>query len=175
MYDINDYVVYGKNGVCKIIDIRKEKFGGAEEQMYCVLEPVHSGKSTIYTPVNRNLDKFREVMSYEEVHDLIQTMPDKETIWIEDFQVRNERYNEILKDGDPKYLVRLIKTLHFHHKDLASKGKKMRMTDDKIMRESEKLLYDELAYVLEIEPDEVLPFITGELELADKTVNSTES
>lgn len=174
MYAINDYVVYGNNGVCKITDIRKEKFCGAEEQVYCVLEPVHSDKSTIYTPINRNLDKFRNVMSYEEVHELIQAIPDKETIWIEEFQPRNEKYNEILKEGDPKQLIILIKTLHAHREDLIEKGKKMRMTDEKVMREAESLLYDEFAYVLEIEPDEVVPFITNELELPEKTVKSAE-
>ena len=174
MYAINDYVVYGKSGVCKIIDIRKEKFGGVEEQTYCVLEPVHSDKSTIYTPINRNLDKFRRVMSYEEVHDLIQAMPGEETIWIEDLQARGERYGEILKDGDPKQLVGLIKTLHFHHEDMLAKGKKMRMSDDKVMHEAEKLLYDEFAYVLEIKPEEVVPFIKSELESTDKSVFSAE-
>jgi CarD family transcriptional regulator len=173
IYAVNDYVVYGNNGVCKITDIRKEKFYGTEEQVYCVLEPVHSNKSTIYTPINRNLDKFRNVMSCEEVYELIHSIPNEETIWIEDYQARSEKFNEILKEGDPKQLIALIKTLYEHQENLLSNGKKMRMSDEKIKRDAEHLLFDEFAYVLDIQPHEVLPFILNELD--DKKIITAET
>ena len=53
----------------------------------------------------------RKIMTKEEVYDLIKTMPDNETIWIDDMNLRKETYNEILKKGNKKDIVKLIKIL----------------------------------------------------------------
>lgn len=169
MYSVNEYIVYGKVGVSKIIDIRKECFTGLEEQTYYVLEPVYSEKSIIYAPVNKNLDKFRKVLTVEEVHEIIEAMPDEKTIWIDNDQSRREQYSEILKEGDHLDIVRLLKTLYARKKELVSKGKKLHVSDERFMKEAEKALFEEFAFVLDIEPEEVLPFIMGELNIASKS------
>ncbi|MGN0497873.1 MAG: hypothetical protein ACI4F6_02215 [Acutalibacteraceae bacterium] len=43
-------------------------------------------------------------------------------------------------------------------------GKKFHSADERIMKDAEKILFEELALVLEIEPSEVLDFIHNELE-----------
>ena len=47
---------------------------------------------------------------------------------------------------------------------LAEKGKKLRSSDEQIMQRAEKLLYGEFAWVLGIEPKEVVPFIRQRIE-----------
>ena len=47
------------------------------------------------------------------------------------------------------------------------------MSDEKIMRDAEHLLFDEFAYVLDIQPHEVLPFILNELD--DKKIITAET
>lgn len=42
--------------------------------------------------------------------------------------------------------------------------KKFHSADERIMKDAEKILFEELALVLEIEPGEVLDFIHDELE-----------
>ena len=164
MFSINDCVVYARTGVCKIVDIRKEKFGGHENQMYYVLQPVHSEKSTVYSPIGRNLEKFREIMTIEEVYELIKSIPDEKIIWIENAQDRNEKFGEILKEGSQRDLLKLINTMYFHRDDQLLIGKRLHVADDRIMKDAERLLYDEFAYVLNIKPNEVLLFISGELD-----------
>ena len=34
MFKVNDYIMYGTTGVCKIIDIKKQKFLGREGILY---------------------------------------------------------------------------------------------------------------------------------------------
>ena len=55
--------------------------------------------------------------------------------------------------------MRLTKTLYRRKKELSAKGKRLRSTDEQIMRQAESLLFNELAMVLEIERNDVLDFI----------------
>ncbi|MEY8330798.1 hypothetical protein AALB81_15965 [Lachnospiraceae bacterium 48-33] len=40
----------------------------------------------------------------------------------------------------------------------------MHVADENAMKDSEKMLYDEFAYVLKIERSEIIPYITEQLE-----------
>ncbi len=42
--------------------------------------------------------------------------------------------------------------------------KKLHVADENAMKDSEKMLYDEFAYVLKIERSEIIPYITEQLE-----------
>lgn len=107
-------------------------------------------------------------MTVQEVYNLIKTMPDNETIWIDDINLRKEKYNEILKRGDNVELVKLIRTLYLEKEKKKIEGKKLYVGDEKIMSEAQRLLHEEFALVLNIKVDEVLPFILGELEPTEK-------
>lgn len=75
-----------------------------------------------------------------------------------------EKYTKILKSGDNKQLVKLIRTLYLEKVEV----KKLYVNDEKIMTNAEKLLHEEFALVLDIKVDEVLPFILGKLEVLQK-------
>lgn len=169
MFSKNDYIVYGTTGVCKIIDVIKKKFGSNKEREYYVLKPTYESNSTIYAPVDSEAISIRKIMTVKEVYDLISTMPDNETIWIDDFNLRKEKYIEILKKGDKKELVKLIKTLYIQKEEKKEDGKKLYVSDEKIMTDAQRLLHEEFALVLNIKVEEVLPFILGELEPTEKT------
>jgi len=172
LYSINEYIVYGKAGVSQIIDIRKENFEGLEEQTYYVLKPVYSEKSIIYAPVDRNLNKLRKVLTVEEIYEIIGALPEEKTIWIANDHSRKERYLKILKEGSHIELARLLKTLYEKNKELTSTGKKLHVSDERIMKEAERILFEEFAFVLKIEPEEVLPFITEKIEILTKQKSS---
>lgn len=107
-------------------------------------------------------------MTINEVYSLINTMPHNESIWIEDINLRKEKYTKILKSGDNKQLVKLIRTLYLEKEKKKVEGKKLYVNDEKIMTDAEKLLHEEFALVLDIKVDEVLPFILGKLEVLQK-------
>lgn len=164
MFNINDTIMYGSQGVCRILDIREESFGG-EPKLYYVLEPVYEGNSTIYCPVDSDKISLRKLLTLPEIHELIQLMPDTEANWIENDQERKEKFNNIVKQGDHRELICLIKTLYFHRQAKIEAGRKPHAIDERLMKEAEHILYSEFAHVLQIQPDEVLPFIMGQLDI----------
>lgn len=56
MYAVNDTVMYGQSGICKITEICDRKFG-RETLKYYVLRPVYGNNTVIYCPVDS--DKVR--------------------------------------------------------------------------------------------------------------------
>lgn len=165
MYTKNKYVVYGMEGICQIIDIRNEKIGGQVKEYY-ILKPVYTEGSTIFVPTdNENLLKrMRHVLSVDEIHSLINSMPHIDIPVIEDSKERYEKFQSVLQKGDVKELVMLIKALYLVNEERINEGKKPYKSDEKIIALAEKLVCQEFALVLDIEPEDVVPFITGKLE-----------
>lgn len=163
MFNVNDTIMYGSQGVCKILDIREESFGG-EPKLYYVLAPVYDNNSTIYCPVDSEKITLRKLLTLPEIYDLIQLMPDTEAGWIESDQERKEKFSAIVKQGDHQQLIRLIKTLYFNRQTKIEAGRKPHAIDERLMKEAEHILYSEFAHVLQIQPEEVLPFILGQLD-----------
>lgn len=167
MFRVNDTVMYNQSGACKIVDICSKEFTG-EQRQYYVLQPVYEENVTIYCPVDSEKVKIRKLLSLEDIHELIKLMPDQLTEWIDNDQQRKEAQSEILKNGDHCALIQLVKLLYFKREEKAAEGKKFHTADEKAMLEAEKLLHQEFAIVLNIKPEEVIPFLIGEIEVPDK-------
>jgi len=165
VFSVCDIVNYGTVGVCRIIDVTEREFGGESREFY-VLKPVYDDKSTVYVPVGNQklVDKMKRVLTAEEVYEMIRCLPQASSAWIEDERVREKEYRNILQSGSREEMVRMIKALHTHREQQALKGKKLRIADERVLKEAERILYDEFALVLEIRPDQVIPFIFQQLE-----------
>ena len=164
MFKVNDYIIYGTTGVCKIIEIKKEKFLGREEKKYYVLEPVYSKNTVIKIPVDNTTIKMREVLSKDYIEELINIIPNTETEWIDDDKLRSEHFKTVLKSGNCEELITLIRTIYLSKKDKKSIGKKLYKVDDEIMQAAEKLLNEEFAFVLDIDPKEVPQYIANHIK-----------
>ncbi|MGI5856767.1 MAG: CarD family transcriptional regulator [Candidatus Merdivicinus sp.] len=165
----NSTVLYGTHGVCRITGTTSRKFGD-REALYYVLEPVYGGSSTIFVPVDNPTlaAKMRRVLSAEEIYRIIRAMPDEELIQVDDSAQRRETYNGILRSGDRMKLVQLIKTLYCRQQERREQRKKPCAEDERFMKEAEKMLYEEFAYVLNIRQDQVLPFILEQIQIEEK-------
>lgn len=166
MYRVDDLVLYSAQGVCKITDIAMKKING-EVNEYYILKPVYNENAIISVPVHNEkaMAKMRRALSIDEIYRLIRTMPDKVLIWIDNDNLRKEKYRNILKGSDRAELISLIKTLYIHQQEQQQKGRKLHNIDEQIFVEAEKILYEEFAYVLKIERDQVLPFILKQIEV----------
>lgn len=173
MFCVKDTVMYGNSGVCEIVDIRSEKFD-KQEATYYVLKPLDNTASTIYCPVDNQKVKMRRLLSVPEIYELIQTMPDTEGQWIENDQQRKEKFSEIIRRGDHRELVQLIKTLYDKRQEKQRMGRKFHVADEKAMKEAEYILYGEFAHVLSIKLDEVVPFIMGQLNKEGARANESQ-
>ena len=57
----------------------------------------------------------------------------------------------------------MIRTLRSHQKELAEKGKRLHIADERALKEGQRLIHDEFSYALNIEPEEVGSFISAEM------------
>ena len=164
MFQVNDMIVYGAHGVCRIAEIEERDFNGSSIEYY-ILKPVYDEKATIFVPVlnDRLTAKMQRVLSKDEIEALIESMPNEDTLWIENEMQRKERYKEIVSRGDRTELVGMIKALYLHQQKQLAKGRKLHSADERLLREAEKMLYDEIAMVLHIKPDQVVSYISRQL------------
>lgn len=165
MFSVNDTVVYGTDGVCTVTAITTRVFA-KEKAEYYVLSPIRQEGSVIYVPTASEAlrRKMRRVLSAEEIHALIADIPGESChTWIDDEAARRAAFKAVLQSGDRRELIRMIKTIYLHGQEQKANGRKLHHSDEIMMKDAEKLLYDELGYVLGIKPEEVVPLLTREL------------
>lgn len=165
MFSVNDVIKYGTHGICKIEEIAEKEFMGAKKPYY-VLKPISDQAATLFAPMHNEKveSKMRRILSKDEILALIETMNQEEVTWISNENERKERYKEIILNGNHTELIQMIRALYFHKKEREENGKRLYLSDERFFKEAERILYSEFQYVLELEKDEVLPFIFEQLE-----------
>jgi Transcriptional regulators, similar to M. xanthus CarD len=169
VYQVGDIVLYSSHGVCKVVEIVERDLSGNRIKYY-VLKPIYDNNSTVFIPVNSEAltSKMRDVLSLDEVQVLIEEIPNKTTIWIDNENARRDRYKEIVAGGNRTELVQLIKTLYQTQQVQRESGKKLHLSDERFMKDAEKMLYEELAHVLDIECSQVLEFVLPKMITVNK-------
>lgn len=163
MFQEEDLVVYCGHGMCKITEIRKESFYGKKNTFY-VLHPLKNEETVYYVPVEGlAAEKLHRVLSQEEVTDLIQSIPNLETIWIENDTERKQAYRKILRSGDRVNIIKLIKTLYERQQERTAAGKHILQSDAEFLKEAQELLHGEFMEVLHLEQEQILPYIQGQI------------
>jgi len=167
MFSVNEYVIYGTVGICKIVDFKKERFGSSGERNYYILEPMDLKNSSIYVPADSKdtTRKMQPVLTVEEVYELIDSVSNEEIPWISNDTLRREKYNQIIKSGDRREILKLIKTLRRQKQKRLETGRKFYAADQHILNTAERLIHNEFALVLQIRPEEVTPFILNQLKV----------
>lgn len=157
---IGDVVMYGTFGICKIASIEKRDFMGVENDYY-ILHHVYNEKNTFYVPLDNEqaVSRLHKVCSKADVDELIGHMNAEAPIWIDNEIKRKEEYSRIIKGGDKKEIIRLIKALYLHRKELYSEKKKLRSSDENYLALAENMLFEEFAYALDIDRSEVVDYI----------------
>lgn len=160
MFQVNDMVVYGSQSVCTITEISERKIG-RERVLYYALHPVFDSKSAVFIPCSNDglTAKMRPILTQEQVDALLVSLRSESLPWVENESARKEQYGEILKSGDRLALARLIRALYLHKQRQKKVGKKLHVCDELLLDRAQKLLNEELAYVLKIQPSEVPTFI----------------
>ena len=166
---VNDMVVYGVHGVCKITEISERDMTGNPMEYY-VLKPIYHDKSTIFVPSGNEAltSRMRPVLSADEITDLIRAMPEENYTWIDDENERRAKCMDILSSGDTHELARMVRALHLRRESQVSKGKKPRYADENILKDAERVLHEEFAHALNIERDQAALFIRGKMRETGK-------
>ncbi|MCR5616812.1 MAG: CarD family transcriptional regulator [Clostridiales bacterium] len=168
-FKIGDNVVYGGNGVCKIIGIKDMSFFNEAPKKYYVLAPVFTKQSSVmYVPLDSKVmvDKLSHVIDKEEAMSLIRSLPDNNIDWIEDKNLRKDTFNSIVTKGTRKEIMGVIKAVLTRRAELTSEGKRLNMQDEKTLFDAEARMNAEIAIALDMDPDEVPDFIRREASIA---------
>lgn len=159
MFKVNDYVVYGLTGVCRVEDIMRSDHDDNSETQYYVLQPVYNDNMTIKVPVNNPNILMRSISTKDDVLSLIAMMPGIDTIWIDNDKERVNNYKSALRTGKTEEWAKVIKTLYREREARTAEGRKLKKTDEDILNTAEKYLNEEFAVVLNIAPNEVTDYI----------------
>lgn len=162
MFSSGQFVIYGSTGVCKIEDIRKESFAG-QSRSYYILKPAYTNNSTIYAPVGTSEAKMKKTISRQDIDSLIELMAGCGSSWVEDDNERKEKYTAIVKSGDHEKLVIMLKTLYLKQQEKIRIGRKFHCADEKIMKEGEKILFEEFALALDLAPGDIPDYIKSRI------------
>ena len=160
--NIGDVIMYGNHGICKVTGLQ-DMCMDEIIRPYFVLKPVYHSASTVYVSAisSRRKTEVRRILSADDIFSLVKKISGKDFVWIKDNRKRKELYSQILADGNRYELVKMIKTLRWHKQELkiTNKDKKLQIIDEDFLKNAEKTLCEEFAYVLNIKREEVIPFL----------------
>lgn len=166
MFEVNDVIIYGTQGVCQIVGIEEKAVSGVKKN-YFVLKPIKDNGPTIFAPVDNEyvLKKMCKLLTKKEIDSLIDSMPGKDPTWISNENERKEQYKRIIASGDHLELIMLIRALYAHKKAREADGRRLHMSDERFFKEAEQLLYDEFQYVLkQHNKDDLMKYILARIE-----------
>lgn len=169
MFQVNDVIIYGTQGVCRITGTEEKMLGG-KKKTYFVLKPVSDQGSTIFAPTDNELvlKKMRRLLTKDEIYKLIDSMRSENAVWVENENERRELYRSILAKGDHLELIKMIKAIYAHKKEREAEGKRLHMSDERFFKDAEQVLYNEFQYVLDLGgKDDLMRYIFARIEKQD--------
>lgn len=158
-FSIGEAVIYRAEGVCDIVDIRKECFASnASGEDYYILSPRNDVNSSIYIPVHNEAltALMRPILNREEIVSMVRDLCDERMEWPVESRVRNTVFREILARGDRRELIVLILTVHERVAEMLAAGKKVGSTESSALARACKLLRDEFSLSIPMRSDDEL-------------------
>lgn len=170
-FEVGQYVVYGTNGICMVDSIELVSFAaGTPKEYYYVLRQHKNPSNKYFVPLKNEalLSTLREPMRREDIEDILMGLSDDDVTWISDRRERGERFRDILHEGVSGRLLSMIICIYEKKRELAKSGKKLSVTDQTTLKSAEKLVEEEFAWALEMDPGEVPAFIRRRLHIQEE-------
>lgn len=157
MYSIGDTVIYGTEGICEVTDITVMSFGG-EKSEYYILTPISKRQNTIYAPTDNDKIKkrMRSILTSKQARKLIDSLPMEPMEWIENSHERQDAFKNVLLCGSPEEVFSMLTALYKKQNEQEAIGKKLHASDERFMRDGERMLFSELAYALGTDTNEIV-------------------
>lgn len=165
VYKVNDVVVYRRD-VCRITGKKKSDFNG---EMCYVLVPYNSTDNsvTMQVPVSNKAGHLRDLVSKDQIDELIQNAPGIETLESKPANMKSQ-YATLMKGDSLEDLICIIKTSYLRNDERMKNHKKLASIDAEYLDKAEKLLYSELSVALDMTYDESKEFFEKEVALVEK-------
>ncbi len=160
LFSVNDYVVYGSEGVCRIESIGKKDISGLDkEKEYYTLVPVYkSGR--IYTPIDSTI-VMRKVITKEQAQKLVAHIKDisSELDVPRDAKLAAAFYKELVRTYECEKLIKIIRHILEKQRELIPLKKNLPAVDTKYFKMAQDILFGELGFALGIAPNQVKGYI----------------
>lgn len=168
MFEVDDFIIYGNHGVCKVENIGTVSLPMVDKnKVYYTLRPIYKNEAVVYAPVENPKAVMRPVLSKKEADDLIQEIPQLDSVWIQNEKEREVQYKAALKSCDCRELIRIIKTLYDRKMDRIRDGKKVTVVDERYFRQAEDQLYGELAFAMKMERGQMGDYLVERISKLD--------
>ena len=149
MYQVGSYVVYGIQGVCRVVGTETQRVNRVKTE-YLVLEPLDKHEAKFFMPTGNPsaLAKLKPVLTAEEAIQLLESAGDDGGCWIPEENRRKQRYRELTSSGDRWALMQMLSALYRYRQVQLDEGRKFHQCDDNFLRDTERILCLEIALVL---------------------------
>lgn len=158
MFNVNDFLVYKKE-VCRVKEIKENSL---DKSSYYVLIPVTDESLKIEVPTANRLGHLRNLISIEEIDNIIKKIPSIKIIEENDRLIENE-YKELLKSGTFEDLITIIKTTYLRNKAREDTKRKLSDKDNTYFNLAEKYLYTEFSIVLNKSYEDTKKYVEEEV------------
>lgn len=163
MFKIGDKIVNRSGKVCEIVNIEEADYGVGMKTYY-VLSPCFTNNDSLvlHTPIEQE-STLRKVMNKEEVETLISSIPSIDVIRITNPKIRKTKFKELYTSGEPKEILRLIKSFMKKKDEFKNDKKTLSFTDENFLTEIKTNLYYEISLALGLDFNQVDSLITNKL------------
>ena len=157
MYQVNDIIVYGVQGIYQVDSIVEMKLGKTKEaKMYYVLKDMFHQENKIYAPTDIKTVKMRKIISKNEAELLIEQISTIKPVSAEDEKSNQQVYQTLLNSIAPENWISLLKSISRKDTQRKEKGiKQLAQSDHHLKKVTESLLYGELSISLASSKEEI--------------------
>ena len=165
MFSVGDRVIYGMHGVCDILET-KEQIVDRKTVTYLVLEPLGQPGTRYMVPTHNAaaLGKLKRILTREQMEQLLDSPVVREDFWIREEAQRKQTYRELIGSGNREKLMGMVHTLYRHKAEQAAAGRKVHQCDENFLRDAEKLLAGEIAFVLGMTQEQAKAYLRQKLQ-----------
>ena len=159
MFKIGDYVVYRKD-ICQIKELIENYFNNED---YYALQSLSDPSLKVNIPVAKSDSLLRNLITKEEVNNIIKEIPEIDTIDSNEKFIEQE-YKELMNSGTHRDLIKIIKTTYLRNKERLESKKRVAEDDSTYFELAEKYLYNEFSIVLDLSFDDTKKYIIEQVE-----------
>ena len=148
VYNVNDFVVYPKHGVGKIVSVEKAVIGDIDINFYKVL--IERDKLTLTIPINQQ-SNLRPICSVHQVNKCISILKTKPKIKRTMWSRRAQEYEQKINSGKIYELAEVVKDLNKNTNTIADQS----YSERQLFEKAYDRLEGELKVVLKISDEDV--------------------
>lgn len=155
-----DIVVYKTNGICEIIDIRRENFDETGTRDFYILRSVYDPRMQVFVPTKSELsEKITCVLNIDDIKESIYKAYSNPLEWNSNDKERNAFFSKALMSCDRQLILSVYLLIKKKKAELEAMNKQINTNDSRILSKSEKMITEEFSYVLGISRDKIIQYI----------------